>query len=549
MSRTLIASEGLHHGLELPDVLQRTADGMASLGYRRVAISLRGRGDGEQMVTCAVAGIGGDEAETVLGASYPWHEIESLMTEERRVSRSYLVHQSREEWVRRTGGAVVFAPIEPRGAGYWGAEDALLLPLYGSDQRIIGLISVDEPADGLLPGLDRVQILETFANQASLAVENARLYTHVQAELSERRRAEAALRDSEERYRALVEGAQQPIVTLDLTGRLLFANSQFCNLVDLPSTEIVGQSLARLEIPAIVPKIKAFIQQVVRSGQTCGIEHAIELRGNTHWFQARGHPMRNDAGEITGVVVIGMDVTEQHLLEERLNEAHKLEAIGRLAGGVAHEFNNLLTVINGYCEMLIYGEDETVCPWRGEVEEIHRAGSRAAEVTRQLLAFSRRQMLNMQIIDLNQVLAGMVRMLRHIIGEDVALAIDAAGDLGAIRADAGQLEQIIINLAANARDAMPQGGTLTLSTDNVALDATEVDDTLGIPPGRYVRLSVRDDGEGMSGPNAAAPVRAVLYHQTGGPGHRTGPGHGLWHHPATGRRHPRGKRRGRRHHL
>ncbi|MGZ8474203.1 MAG: response regulator [Candidatus Deferrimicrobiaceae bacterium] len=181
---------------------------------------------------------------------------------------------------------------------------------------------------------------------------------------------------------------------------------------------------------------------------------------------------------------------------EQERQSQKMEAVGRLAGGVAHDFNNLLTVINGYSEVLLRRLGETD-PARREVGEIHKAGERAAALTRQLLAFSRKQMMESKPIRLNEIVSGMVAMLRRLIGENVALATSLAPEPWIVVADPGQVEQVVLNLAVNARDAMPSGGTITISTENVALVAPEDRDGYVLPAGRYVRLGIADTGCGM----------------------------------------------------
>jgi two-component system, cell cycle sensor histidine kinase and response regulator CckA len=190
------------------------------------------------------------------------------------------------------------------------------------------------------------------------------------------------------------------------------------------------------------------------------------------------------------------DVTERTQLEEQLRQAQKMEAVGRLAGGVAHDFNNLLTAIKGYGGLLM----EALHPSdvrRADVQEINKAADRAAALTRQLLAFSRKQVLKPVVLDLNDVVADMESMLRRLIGEDVRLATGLSSDLGAVRADRGQLEQVLMNLVINARDAMPGGGALTVETANVDVRRRFVDRQLSVDPGHYVMLAVRDTGCGM----------------------------------------------------
>ncbi len=189
---------------------------------------------------------------------------------------------------------------------------------------------------------------------------------------------------------------------------------------------------------------------------------------------------------------------EQALLksEEQLRQSQKLEAVGRLAGGIAHDFNNLLSVILSYAEMLI-ADQAFSARGHAELEEIKRAGERAADLTRQMLAFSRQQVLEPKIIDLNDILANLHKMLGRVLGEDIELKLLPARQLGLVMADPGQLEQVIVNLVVNARDAMPQGGKLTIATSNVELDQAYAREHLGVTPGPYVLLGVSDTGVGM----------------------------------------------------
>jgi signal transduction histidine kinase len=196
-------------------------------------------------------------------------------------------------------------------------------------------------------------------------------------------------------------------------------------------------------------------------------------------------------------LAIARDITQRKSLEAQLRQAQKMEAVGLLAGGVAHDFNNLLTVILGSADLLLdtLGRDR---PERGEAEEIRKAGLRAADLTRQLLAFSRQQVLAPQVLDLNEVVATMDKILRRVIGEDIDLRTVPSRDLRAVRADPGQLEQVVVNLAVNARDAMPTGGTLTIETANVELDEAYAREHAAVlKPGHYVMLAVSDTGVGM----------------------------------------------------
>ena len=196
------------------------------------------------------------------------------------------------------------------------------------------------------------------------------------------------------------------------------------------------------------------------------------------------------------VIGVGQDITERKNLEQQLRQAQKMEAVGRLAGGIAHDFNNLLTAINGYSE-LILNELSYTDPLRREVEEIRRAGDRAANLTRQLLAFSRKQMLRPRVLDLNTVILEIEKLLRRLIREDVALETDLQPDLGRARADPGQIEQVILNLVINARDAMPHGGRLVIRTATLKMEKAETRKRPGMRPGLYIRLTLTDTGCGM----------------------------------------------------
>src|SRR2546425_735978 len=218
--------------------------------------------------------------------------------------------------------------------------------------------------------------------------------------------------------------------------------------------------------------------------------------GDVHWIHDEARLTRDSAGRPVEVFGSWVDITERKALEMQLLQAQKMEAVGQLAGGVAHDFNNVLTAIGGYAELLrddLPGEDTR----RHDVEEILRATERAATLTRQLLAFSRRQVLAPRVLDLNGVVAGIDNMLRRLIGADVALKTALAPDLGAVRADPGQLEQVIMNLIVNARDAMPRGGKLTIETANAELDQSYALEHRAVAPGPYVMLAVSDTGVGM----------------------------------------------------
>ena len=214
--------------------------------------------------------------------------------------------------------------------------------------------------------------------------------------------------------------------------------------------------------------------------------------------------------------------------QTQLLRAQRLEAMGRLAGVIAHDFNNLLTVINGYSELMVDGLDGQD-PLRDDAQEIRASGQRGANLTRQLLAFSRGQPMEMRVLGLNDVLGGMSRLQERVLGEDVALHLNLAEDLGRVSADPGQIESVVMNLAVNARDAMPQGGTLSVETANADMLDADAARHLDMEPGHYMLLSITDTGEGMT-PEVMEHIFEPLFHDQGdGQGNWAGAGHRLWH--------------------
>ncbi len=218
--------------------------------------------------------------------------------------------------------------------------------------------------------------------------------------------------------------------------------------------------------------------------------------GTFFWNELSVSPVRNSAGQLTHFVGVQVDVTARRKLEEQFRQAQKMEAFGQLAGGVAHDFNNLLTIINGYCEVLLERLPEGDSS-RNLINEIDKAGRRSASLTRQLLAFSRQQILAPRALNLNDIVTETEKMLRRLIGEDVALSITLDSALWAVRADPGQVEQVLLNLSVNARDAMPKGGRLTIETHNIDLDETYTRTHADSCGGPHVLLSVTDTGGGM----------------------------------------------------
>ncbi|MGO9931411.1 MAG: CHASE4 domain-containing protein, partial [Steroidobacteraceae bacterium] len=224
-----------------------------------------------------------------------------------------------------------------------------------------------------------------------------------------------------------------------------------------------------------------------------------------HWqkriFESHVRPLRGTDGEIIGVIGVALDITDRKQLADQLRQSQKLQAVGELAGGVAHDFNNLLMVVKGHAEMLLdrlpASSADRQNPARQNVEQIQQAAERAAGLTRQLLAFSRMQVLQPRVLDLNEVVAGMIQMVSRVIGANIELAFLPGANLGRVKADPSQIEQVALNLVVNARDAMPDGGRLTIETSNVHLDRDYATEHAVVDPGRYVMLTVSDTGIGM----------------------------------------------------
>jgi PAS domain S-box-containing protein len=386
-----------------------------------------------------------------------------------------------------TGEIVVF---EDTDAAFGGAHTFLITkgPLRRSDGQIIGVFGVAR-------------------------------------DITDRQAAEQAVRQSEERYRSFIEQSTEGVSRLELEPAipvtlpadeqvaLLYARGIIAECNDAMArmygferaAELVGARLAQLHDPA-EPRNRESLRAFVRSGYRLVDSETRELdrHGRARVFLNNVVGFVAD-GRLVRVWGSQRDVTDQRRLEEQFRQAQKMEAVGRLAGGIAHDFNNILTAVLGTCQLL-ERELPGDAPAVQDVREIKKAALRAADLTRQLLAYSRRQVLAPKVLDLNAAVSGLDAMLRRVVGEDVELAATLAPGVGRVRADPSQIEQVILNLVVNARDAMPAGGRLTLATSNVEFDATAALDHAGAVPGRYVTLEVADTGTGIP-----PEVRAHLF--------------------------------------
>jgi len=341
------------------------------------------------------------------------------------------------------------------------------------------------------------EVRETWVQVRTVHIGEEELQLTTWRDETEERKARRELERSERRFRALIEKASDMISLLDVTGRIRFWSPSATETLGWKAEEMIGRDAREHVHPDDVARVGAAIVAVAAVPGSSRRE-TFRVRHRDASWRVVESVARNllDDPAVEGIVVNTRDVTDQRRLEEQLGESQKLESVGRLAGGVAHDFNNLLTVV--LCSTETMREDLA----RGkqvdveDVESIAGAGERARDLTRQLLAFARRQIVAPTVLDLNDVVLGSEKLLRRVLGEDVVLSIRLQPGLWKVRCDEAQLEQVIMNLTVNAREAMPDGGHLLVDTANVQVrDPGQVP---GIPPGDWVRLTVRDSGAGMA---------------------------------------------------
>ena len=346
-----------------------------------------------------------------------------------------------------------------------------------ADGEVVGVIGIARQ-EAVSFDRNEIALLDRFARVAELALANASLY--------------AALEQSETLHRRIVESSSDLICLVDLDGRIAMISPSSLAILGREPSELIGMPFSELVHPDDLADAMANFAAAIRgsSSMTVRAQHAD---GSWRLLEATSASLAGSGGQ-QQVLATVRDVTERHRLEEQLRQAQKMESIGRLAGGIAHDFNNLLTAIRGYAELLLLdlpegeGEDEGA---RESASEIARAAERAAALTSQLLAFSRKQVLRPQLLDLNEVVQGMSTMLARMLGEDVVLTTALETELWPVQADPTQIEQVLLNLAVNARDAMPNGGRLTVRTAN-----------LDVEDAPQVALVVADTGLGMDAETA-----------------------------------------------
>ncbi len=315
-------------------------------------------------------------------------------------------------------------------------------------------------------------------------------------DVTERRRAEQKIEDAAYRYRLLFENSPQPMWVFDVsTLAFLAVNKAAIQSYGYSRDEFLTMTIKDIrpaeDVPRLLDEVRSIPQDVHSSGtwrhrKKNGAYMDVEIVSQPTEF--RGRQSR---------LVLATDVTERRRLEQQFHQGQRLESVGRLAGGVAHDFNNLLTVIGGYTD-LVLGQLPPGSPYRDSLNQVLSARDRAASLTQQLLAFSRRQLIQPTVLNVNEILVGLEKMLRRIIGEDIRLSVELDPALDNVKAGVSQVEQVVLNLAVNAREAMPEGGSLVLETANVVLDAAYLESRPSVQAGRYVMLAVGDTGSGMS---------------------------------------------------
>jgi PAS domain S-box-containing protein len=332
------------------------------------------------------------------------------------------------------------------------------------------------------PDEDRLRVFASFGGQLGQFIE--------------RTDAEEALERSRTMLAGVIEGTPDAVFVKDRAGRYVLINEAGAQALGRTVEEVVGRDDTELMTPEAAADIMARDREVMESGETVVAEERVVTEEGSQVFLATKAAYRDGTGAVIGLIGIAHDVTERRRLEAELQHAQKMEAVGRLAGGVAHDFNNILSVIRGFSDLAqrqLAGSNATVEDWLAQVS---RASDQGTALTRQLLAISRRQPLELEVVELNGVVADMDALLRRVLGEDLRLMTVFGASSGAVEANRGQLEQVIMNLAVNARDAMPGGGKLTIETADANLDE-EAAARLGLTPGEHVVLRVSDTGSGM----------------------------------------------------
>jgi PAS domain S-box-containing protein len=455
-------------------------------------------GDGAYVVDQRGVVAGATDKES-LGKPLPESLRGSLQTAAQGEADGVSVRGPTDHWlvgyapVRDLGWAIVYPRLTVESM-----RPAILLRRFGALAAGF-LLLIYLVTTGMALGLVRKQGALLVVNQSlnkSLQEFQGKLESLVRERTAELTKVNQELHNAEERFRAFMDHIPAVAFIKDELGRMVYVNAGFEKVFQAPREHWLGKTDVELWPPEVAAQLREDDRKVIASGQPTELwEHVPLPTGEKReWFVMK-FPL-SDASGRSLLGGIGVDMTDRRSLEKQLQQAQKMEAVGHLAGGVAHDFNNLLGVILGYSELLL---DNTAAqgPAQHQLREIKKAGERAANLTRQLLAFSRKQIVEPVVLDLNALVADMGKLLQRLIGEDIELITALAPNLGRVKADPGQLEQVVMNLAVNARDAMPRGGKLSIETANVELDEEYARKHVTVQPGAYVLLAVSDTGVGM----------------------------------------------------
>jgi PAS domain S-box-containing protein len=368
----------------------------------------------------------------------------------------------------------------------------LAVPVISRSGEVLGGLFYGHPEPGIFTEQSEKNLM-SLAAQAAVALDNASLYAALQKQIEQGRQRESAARH----FASIVASSSDAIVSKNMNSIVMSWNKAAERIFGFTAEEMIGTSITRL-IPENHLDEEPEILRRIQAGQTINHYDTVRRRkdGTLINISLTVSPIKDEQGRIVGASKIARDITDLKVAEEQLRQAQKMEAVGRLAGGVAHDFNNLLTSILGFVDMAL-AQIEPESDIAEYLEEVRKAGTRASTLTQQLLAYSRKQILAPRVVDLNECVTELDKMLTRLIGEDLEFRTRLDSDLCKIKADPGQIQQVIMNLALNARDAMPAGGTLTVETENVYLDRAYVANHPDTITGPHVRLTVTDTGTGM----------------------------------------------------
>ncbi len=432
---------------------------------------------------------------------------------EKVLGTSFAVHVGMCGWVLQNERSLLFGESRPcwldeKTAWEEGQQSAVLVPLFGRKKIIGGLSALGKKGGGSFSQHD-LDLLTMFANQVSTAIENAMLFQQVEVEIQERRQAEKNLRQITHQQELILNSAGEGIYGLDMDGRVTFINPAAAKMLGWEVQELVGKNshltwhyLKSDGTP--YPVEECVLHKLLKSGTANTVNNEVFQKKSMASFPVEytSTPIiEND--KLVGAVVTFKNITEykraeieKKKMEEQLRQAQKMEAIGALAGGVAHDFNNILTAIIGYAS-LMESQMKPDDPLRHNIVQVLNAAELATVLTHSLLAFSRKQDVDLKPVKLNEIICGFQKILTRLIGEDIEFKVNCTSEDLTVEADTGQIEQVLMNLVTNARDAMRGGGTLQITTSSLELDSNAIPFHNITKPGKYAFISVSDSGAGM----------------------------------------------------